>query len=493
MSMLERREQADGRLVLCCAETAANPVDMDVMRMSSQLQTHALLPFVMARPAASLEAHWDITGMESLESRLSRPFSGVELSSLVASLADLIDTLVEHSLPIKNVVLSADSAYVDLAQPGALRFIYLPFRGIKPNLAAARGFFEAISDRAVPADAAASGALRSYAVFFQSEAPFDIIAFSRHARQVSAAALCDPSAAVVADDSGTTLLADDTPDDSGTTVLTDDAPDDSGTTVLADGSPDDSGTTLLADDLGTVQLEDEAFGEVPGKGLTGVLDQVDFSQFKGLEDLFGDDAMVPDPVPPAQPRPSRSASEGPAHFAVTIPPMMEPEPEPAVEPTPVPEPEPEPDPTPASEPMPVREPEPTPAPEPIPEPAPEPMPVPGSASAPPAPTSVSAPVSRVHFYLTLLRTGERVELRGRRFVVGKSKHSTFQVTNTNTVSRSHAVFCAAGGTCTVEDDDSRNGTFVNGERLAAHEPRELVDGDTVRMSDVDFVFEAIPE
>lgn len=91
--------------------------------------------------------------------------------------------------------------------------------------------------------------------------------------------------------------------------------------------------------------------------------------------------------------------------------------------------------------------------------------------------------------MTRLRTGETFEIRGRHFVVGKSKHSSFQVRNTTTVSRSHAIFCVRDGVCTVMDDSSRNGTFVNGERLEPGVAMELEDGDTVRMSDVDFVFE----
>ena len=67
--------------------------------------------------------------------------------------------------------------------------------------------------------------------------------------------------------------------------------------------------------------------------------------------------------------------------------------------------------------------------------------------------------------------------------------SSFQVRNTTTVSRSHAIFCVRDGVCTVMDDSSRNGTFVNGERLEPGVAMELEDGDTVRMSDVDFVFE----
>ncbi len=108
-----------------------------------------------------------------------------------------------------------------------------------------------------------------------------------------------------------------------------------------------------------------------------------------------------------------------------------------------------------------------------------------------APAPVAQPV-RNRFFMTRLRTGESFEIRGRRFVVGKSKHSSFQVRDTTTVSRSHAIFTVENGTCTITDDDSRNGTYVNGIRLESGVPMELVDGDTVRMSDVDFVFEVEP-
>lgn len=144
-----------------------------------------------------------------------------------------------------------------------------------------------------------------------------------------------------------------------------------------------------------------------------------------------------------------------------------------------------------AEPEPIAEPEP----EPIVEPEPAPTQPAPDAWAAPAPDVAPAPVAqpvRNRFFMTRLRTGENFEIRGRRFVVGKSKHSSFQVRDTTTVSRSHAIFTVENGTCAITDDDSRNGTYVNGIRLEPGVPMELVDGDTVRMSDVDFVFEIEP-
>ena len=84
-----------------------------------------------------------------------------------------------------------------------------------------------------------------------------------------------------------------------------------------------------------------------------------------------------------------------------------------------------------------------------------------------------------------------MRLHGKRFVVGKSKYSTYQVRNTTTVSRSHALFHCEEDACWVEDDNSRNGTFVNGERLAPNVRKRLEDGDAVRMSDEMFTFNEV--
>lgn len=104
--------------------------------------------------------------------------------------------------------------------------------------------------------------------------------------------------------------------------------------------------------------------------------------------------------------------------------------------------------------------------------------------------SVPAMPDPMRFYLTRPSTGERIEISGGRFVVGRSKSSSFQIKNATTVSRSHAVFSAGTSACTVEDGDSRNGTFVNGEQLQPGVSYRLADGDVIRMSDEDFVFEA---
>ena len=50
----------------------------------------------------------------------------------------------------------------------------------------------------------------------------------------------------------------------------------------------------------------------------------------------------------------------------------------------------------------------------------------------------------------------------------------------NGVSRKHAVIHRSGGSYTVEDMGSTNGTFINRKRLRPHEPQAIKPGDELR-------------
>lgn len=418
-----------------------------------------LLPGALMRyPDGVLEMRYRLAG-ETLEQRLARPFDGVETCELLESISNTFDALIASQLPLMNLRFAADEVVMDASGTGC-RFVFLPLVGLTPNLDAVRAFFEQVAASMKPSDDIAENALSSFAAFFKKSGPFDILGFSRHLKQVSASAM---------------LM------DAGTTVL--DGGDDHGTTVLDDG-----------EDLGSV---------APGPALGTVV----------LSDLEDEPISSTEPAPAPAPQPA---------------PAPEPQPEPAPEPEPKPEPAPEPKPQPAPEPAPQDEDDLADAPiaqsrqdrtgvlnpidfkvaegyeslfskdtverhgshthaakpEPKPAPKPEPKPEPAPATA--------ATVRHLRFFLTRIATGERFEVRGRRFVVGKSKHSSFMVKGSTTVSRSHAIFVTGPDTCTIEDDNSRNGTFVNNERIDPGFPVELVDGDTVRMSDENFAFEVQP-
>jgi transcriptional regulator of acetoin/glycerol metabolism len=58
------------------------------------------------------------------------------------------------------------------------------------------------------------------------------------------------------------------------------------------------------------------------------------------------------------------------------------------------------------------------------------------------------------------------------------------------ISTRHARFFHAGGGLLIEDAGSRNGTFVNGERLGPDERRRIEDGDVIRLGKTLFVHRA---
>lgn len=77
------------------------------------------------------------------------------------------------------------------------------------------------------------------------------------------------------------------------------------------------------------------------------------------------------------------------------------------------------------------------------------------------------------------------------FSVGKSKNSNFHIDyiiNNEHVGRYHACFERVGAVYYLSDNNSLNGTFVNGERLAPNTRRELKDGDLIRFANEEFTF-----
>ena len=83
-----------------------------------------------------------------------------------------------------------------------------------------------------------------------------------------------------------------------------------------------------------------------------------------------------------------------------------------------------------------------------------------------------------------------VALDGReRVSVGRVEHNDVSLGWDGEVSRTHAQLELVGGEWTILDDGlSRNGSFVNGERILGR--RRLIDGDTLRLGRTTLVFRA---
>jgi FHA domain len=79
-------------------------------------------------------------------------------------------------------------------------------------------------------------------------------------------------------------------------------------------------------------------------------------------------------------------------------------------------------------------------------------------------------------------TRERIPLVGERITLGHAEANDVPIPSDRTVSRVHAVLERIAGRWCVRDLGSRNGTFVNGERIWTERP--LADGDEVRIGTI---------
>ena len=59
------------------------------------------------------------------------------------------------------------------------------------------------------------------------------------------------------------------------------------------------------------------------------------------------------------------------------------------------------------------------------------------------------------------------------------------------ISHQHAQLTVSGGVCTVTDLGSVNGTYLNGQRLAANTPAALTPGDRIVMGDETLIYNCI--
>jgi hypothetical protein len=81
---------------------------------------------------------------------------------------------------------------------------------------------------------------------------------------------------------------------------------------------------------------------------------------------------------------------------------------------------------------------------------------------------------------------ELIPLAGQRVTIGKSETNVVALDHDATVSRLHAVLENLGFAWSIRDLGSRNGTFINGEKIAAE--RVMRSGDEVRVGTTRLIF-----
>lgn len=84
------------------------------------------------------------------------------------------------------------------------------------------------------------------------------------------------------------------------------------------------------------------------------------------------------------------------------------------------------------------------------------------------------------------KTGTEIPLKKSKFIIGRASDCTLRA-GSDAISRHHCVLLRDGSTVSVRDLGSRNGTYVNGEKIAKE--TQLSSGDTFSVGPLKFVFE----
>lgn len=91
--------------------------------------------------------------------------------------------------------------------------------------------------------------------------------------------------------------------------------------------------------------------------------------------------------------------------------------------------------------------------------------------------------------LTRQVTGEKIELGKPSFVLGKNpEKSDYAVADNTNISRVHAVITTRNGRYYVMDQNSTNGTFINGRIIKAGQETEILPGDCLMLANEEFIF-----
>lgn len=92
-----------------------------------------------------------------------------------------------------------------------------------------------------------------------------------------------------------------------------------------------------------------------------------------------------------------------------------------------------------------------------------------------------------YFIAESSKTGEKIDIKKTTFTLGREKgDADLKVSDKNTVGRLHASIHVNPGTekVYIKDENSANGTFINGGKLSGGEEKEIQDRDEIKLSDV---------
>lgn len=99
-------------------------------------------------------------------------------------------------------------------------------------------------------------------------------------------------------------------------------------------------------------------------------------------------------------------------------------------------------------------------------------------------------ISNSYPYLQGKRDGitEEIMISKPSFIIGRLKSQVDYVSQNNAVGKVHAELITKDGLYFIKDLNSRNGTFVNGTRLAANTEHEIMNNDKITFANSEYVF-----
>jgi len=91
-------------------------------------------------------------------------------------------------------------------------------------------------------------------------------------------------------------------------------------------------------------------------------------------------------------------------------------------------------------------------------------------------------------YLIRVSNNQRIDILKRVFKVGKDKrYADYIIDDNAAISRAHAEFMIKDGKIYLTDEDSLNGTYVNGEKLISQQEKELKNEDVILFADEEYM------
>jgi S1-C subfamily serine protease len=94
-------------------------------------------------------------------------------------------------------------------------------------------------------------------------------------------------------------------------------------------------------------------------------------------------------------------------------------------------------------------------------------------------------------FLRRVSNGEKISIGAREFIIGKERRKVnYVIPDNGTISRQHAKITQRDGQFFVTDLKATNFTFLNDKKIAPDVEVPLANGDTIKLSDEEFIFEA---